>query len=164
MEALIAKVERYVSYLRTGLGVITGLLTLAVFFCVSANVFGRFVINSSYAWAEGMARFFFIWTVLVGGGLGCLANENIAVTFIKDSVPGAVARIFEILKIAVVYIVCIVIFVAYHELASGFVRLTPLLGFSMLYFYVAMLVFAVLLALANTVHLLQAIAHFKQGT
>lgn len=161
MEALITRIESLIAYLRCGLGVLTGLLAFAVFFCVSANVFGRFVLNSSYTWAEGMARFFFIWTVLVGGGLGCLANENIAVSFIKDKVPAAAAHVFEFLKIVVVYAVCVAIFVAYHELASGYVRLTPLLGISMIYFYMAMLVFAVMLALANTMDLLRAVVRLK---
>lgn len=164
MDALVAAAERGVGYLRLGLGILTGLLTIAVFFCVSANVFGRFVLNNSYDWAEEMSRFFFIWAVLVGGGVGCLANENIAVTFVKDAVPNAVALIFDILKVAIVYAVCVIIGIAYHELVSGYISVTPLLGISKTWLYVAMLVFAALLALANTVTLLQVIARLIRRT
>lgn len=162
MDALVATAERGVHYLRIGLGVLVGLLTIAVFFCVSANVFGRFVLNNSYDWAEAMSRYFFIWAVLVGGGVGCLANENIAVTFVKDAVPNAVARIFDIIKIAIIYAVCVIIVMAYHQLVSGYVSVTPLLGISKTYLYMAMLAFAALLAIANTVDLLRLIAKFTR--
>lgn len=162
MDALVAAAERGVGYLRLVLGVLTGLLTLAVFFCVSANVFGRFVLNSSYDWAEAMSRFFFIWAVLLGGGVGCLANENIAVTFVKDAVPAALATVFDIIKIVIIYAVCAIIVVAYHELVSGYVSVTPLLGISKTYLYMAMLVFAALLAISNTVNLLQVIARLAR--
>lgn len=160
MEALVAAVERGVSYLRLGLGVLTGLLILAVFFCVSANVFGRFVLNNSYDWAEAMSRFFFIWAVLLGGGVGCLANENIAVTFVRDTVPAALAKIFDLIRVVVIYAVCGIIVVAYHQLVSGYVSVTPLLGIPKTYLYMAMLVFAALLAIANTVALLKMCAQF----
>ena len=163
MDALVATVERGVHYLRLGLGILVGLLAIAVFFCVSANVFGRFVLNSSYDWAEAMSRLFFIWAVLVGGGLGCLANENIAVTFVKDSVPKAVALIFDIIKIAIVYAVSVIIVIAYQQLVSGYVSLSPLLGISKTWLYVAMVVFAALLAIANTVDLLRLIAKFTRS-
>lgn len=155
MDALVAAAERGVHYLRLVLGVLTGLLIVAVFFCVSANVFGRFVLNSSYDWAEAMSRFFFIWAVLVGGGVGCLANENIAVAFVKDAMPTAVAHVFDCIRIVIVYAVSVIIVVAYHQLVSGYVSVTPLLGISKTWLYTAMLVFAALLAIANTVTLLQ---------
>lgn len=162
MDDFIAVFESGIHYLRLCLGVLVGLLTIAIFFCVSANVFGRYVLNSSYDWAEAMSRFFFIWAVLVGGGLGCLANENIAVTFIKDAVPEIVAKVFDILKVVLIYAICAIIFVAYRDIVSGYVRLTPLLGISMTYMYSAMLAFAVLLAIANTVDLLRVIAYFNR--
>ena len=163
MDALVATVERGVHYLRIGLGVLVGLLTIAVFFCVSANVFGRFVMNNSYDWAEAMSRFFFIWAVLVGGGVGCLANENIAVTFVKEAVPSVVALIFDIIKIVIIYAVCVIIVIAYQQLVSGYVSLSPLLGISKTWLYVAMVVFAALLAIANTVDLLRLIAKFTRS-
>lgn len=158
MRSFVAAVDSGIRYLRITLGVVAGLLILAVFFCVTANVFGRFVLDASYSWAEEMSRFFFVWAVLVGGGVGCLANENIAVTFVKDKMPGAVAALFELLKIAVIYAICVIIFIAYRELISGYVSATPILGISKTYLYVAMLVLAVLMFIANTADLLRLAA------
>ena len=158
MTPLVSALETGIYYLRFALGVVAGLLILAVFFCVSANVFGRFVLNSSYDWAEAMSRFFFIWAVMIGAGVGCLRNENIAVSFVKDAVPRPVALVFEAVKIAVVYAVCVFILTGFRQVVSGYVSAMPLMGISMTYLYVAMLVFAVLLFVANTADLLRLIA------
>jgi TRAP-type C4-dicarboxylate transport system permease small subunit len=162
MRSLVTYVDRGIRYLRIGLGILAGVLILAVFFCVSANVFGRFVLNASYDWAEEMSRFFFIWAVLLGGGVGCLANENIAVSLVKDKVPRPVAAVFEILKIIIIYAVCVIIFVAYHDLVSGYVSSTPILGMSKTYLYMAMLVLAALMFLANTSDLLRFVTGIER--
>ncbi|WP_106476449.1 TRAP transporter small permease [Phytohalomonas tamaricis] len=159
----IVTLEKYIGYLRKTLALVVGCLAIAVFFCVSANVFGRFVVNESYDWAEEMSRFFFIWMVLLGAGVGCLNNENIAVDFLKIAVPNAVSKLFELVKIVVVYLVCVIIFIAYRDLTSGFVSFTPILGIPKTYMYVAMLVLALLMFLANTADLLRLMVSMKRG-
>lgn len=163
LERLVAVVESGIGYLRLFFGILAGCLIVAVFFCVSANVFGRYVLDSSYDWAAEMSRFFFIWAVLLGAGVGCLRNQNIAVSFIKDAVPTGVGRFFEAVKIAVVYAVCIIIFIAYRELVSGYVSSTPLLGIPMTDMYMAMLVLAALTLIANTADLLRLAAGLERS-
>jgi len=154
--------EKLVHYLKLALTPVVGFLALAVFFCVTANVFGRYVMNDTYEWAAALSRYFFIWLVLLGGGLGCLCDENISVTFIKDNMPRFVFNVLEVVKILVIYGVCVVIFIGYAELASGFVGRTPLLGMSQIYLYMAMLALAALMLLANTMDLLRFIVRLQK--
>ncbi|AWN15380.1 TRAP transporter small permease [Salinisphaera sp. LB1] len=158
IEQFVCIFESGIGYLRTGLAIVVGCLVLAVFFCVSANVFGRYVLNSSYDWAAEMSRFFFIWAVLLGAGVACLRRQNIAVAILKDAVPGGVAAVFELIKIAIVYMICVIIVFAYLQLISGYVSSTPLLGIPMTYLYIAMVVFAAFMFLANTADLLRLLA------
>ncbi|WP_233350248.1 TRAP transporter small permease [Kushneria phosphatilytica] len=158
----IGGVEKGLEYMRKFLLVIVGLLTIAVFFCVTANVFGRFVLNSSYPWAEEMSRFFFIWTVLLGAGVACLGNENVTLEFVRERVPAIVGKLFDLIRIAVIYAICIVIFLAWQDVLAGFVSFTPILGIPHTWMFVAMLVFAVLMFLANTLDLLRLGAGLKK--
>jgi hypothetical protein len=56
----------------------------------------------------------------------------------------------------------VIIFVAYHELVSGYVSSTPILGMSKTYLYMAMLVLAALMFLANTSDLLRFAAGIER--
>ena len=79
-------------WLRQTLEIAAGLLVLGVVFCVTANVFGRFVLNYSYTWAEELSRVLFIWLVLLGAGVGSLGNEHVAVTFFRDKAPAGLRK------------------------------------------------------------------------
>ncbi|QQK78830.1 TRAP transporter small permease [Salicibibacter cibi] len=46
---------------------------------VSYNVFMRFVMNSSSSWAEELARFSFVWLVLIGISYGIKRQRHISV-------------------------------------------------------------------------------------
>lgn len=163
IERFVTVFDSGIGYLRTGLAIVVGILVLAVFFCVSANVFGRYVLDSSYDWAAEMSRFFFIWAVLLGAGVASLRNENIAVSFLKDAVPPPVAAVFDVIKIGIVYTICVIVFIAYQALVSGYVSSTPLLGIPKTYLYMAMLVLAALMFIANTADLLRLMARMTRS-
>ena len=135
------------------LRIAVGLLVLGVVFCVTANVFGRFVLNYSYAWAEELSRVLFIWLVLLGAGLGSLENEHVAVTYFKDRAPSGLRKLLDLAIIAVIYVVCICILLGFRELLQGFVSITPMLGISKTFLYSAMPVMAILTLIANTLAL-----------
>lgn len=141
--------------LKRSLEITLGLLVLGVVFCVVANVFGRFVLNYSYVWAEELSRVLFIWLVLLGAGLGSLNNEHVSVTFFKDLAPPPVRRVFGILSALVIYAVCACILLGFQHLVSGYVSITPLLKIPKTLLYSAMPVMAVLTLIANTIFLFQ---------
>lgn len=145
--------QGWMRWLIVSLRIVIGLLVLGVVFCVSANVFGRFVLNTSYAWAEEMSRVLFIWLVLLGAGLGSLENEHVAVTYFRNLATPRLRKALALLVIALVYLVCLCILAGFKELTAGFTSATPMLGISKTWLYSAMPVMAVLTLLANTLAL-----------
>lgn len=143
--------------LKRSLEITLGFLVLGVVFCVVANVFGRFVLNYSYVWAEELSRLLFVWLVLLGAGLGSLNNEHVAVTFFKDLAPPPIRRAFGFLSVLIVYIVCACILLGFGELMSGYISVTPLLKIPKTVLYSAMPVMAILTLVANTLVLVQLI-------
>ena len=137
-------------WLRQTLEIAAGLLVLGVVFCVTANVFGRFVLNYSYTWAEELSRVLFIWLVLLGAGVGSLGNEHVAVTFFRDKAPGGLRKAAALLSIAI----------------SGYTSATPMLGIPQTFLYSAMPVMAILTMIANTIALVELIrgALFRSKT
>lgn len=152
-----SSIPSWLSLLIATLRVAVGLLVLGVVFCVTANVFGRFVLNTSYAWAEEMSRVLFIWLVLLGAGLGSLEREHVAVTFFRDMAPQGLKRLLSLAVIALIYLVCLSIGLGFHDLISGYVSETPMLGISKIWLYSAMLVMGGLTLIANTLALVDVL-------
>ena len=148
-------------WLITTLRIAVGLLVLGVVFCVTANVFGRFVLNTSYAWAEELSRVLFIWLVLLGAGLGSLEKEHVAVTYFKDLAPAGLRRVLGLTAVAVIYLVCICILLGFKELISGYTSATPMLGIPKTWLYSAMPVMAGLTLIANTLALVALLRRSK---
>ncbi|MCE3027367.1 MULTISPECIES: TRAP transporter small permease [Salinicola] len=153
MTASSSTARGVLGWLKLTLEIAVGLLVLGVVFCVTANVFGRYVLNYSYTWAEEMSRVLFIWLVLLGAGVGSLGNEHVAVTFFRDKAPSALKRAASLLAIAVIYIVCICILFGFRDLISGYTSATPMLGIPQTFLYSAMPVMAILTLIANSVAL-----------
>ncbi|WP_110686733.1 TRAP transporter small permease [Salinicola aestuarinus] len=140
-------------WLKLTLEIALGILVLGVVFCVTANVFGRYVLNYSYTWAEELSRVLFIWLVLLGAGVGSLDREHVAVTFFRDKAPAGLQKVLSLLAIAIVYVVCICVLLGFRELISGYTSATPMLGIPHAFLYSAMPVMAILTLIANTVAL-----------
>jgi TRAP-type C4-dicarboxylate transport system permease small subunit len=141
--------------LRRSLEIALGILVLGVVFCVAANVFGRFVLNYSYVWAEELSRVLFVWLVLLGAGLGSLKDEHVSVTFFEDLAPSPLRRLFGLASVLVVYVVCVCILLGFKDLMGGYISVTPLLKIPRSVLYSAMPVMAVLTLIANTIALVQ---------
>ncbi|WP_251978656.1 TRAP transporter small permease [Salinicola avicenniae] len=140
-------------WLKLTLEIAVGLLVLGVVFCVTANVFGRYVLNYSYTWAEELSRVLFIWLVLLGAGVGSLGNEHVAVTFFRDKAPTRLKQLASLLAIAIIYLVCVCILLGFRDLISGYTSATPMLGIPQTWLYSAMPVMAGLTLIANTIAL-----------
>lgn len=59
----------------------------AVTVLIAVGVFCRYVMNSSLAWSDELARYCFIWTVFVGMGLAVKNNGNMKIDILEMAVP-----------------------------------------------------------------------------
>ena len=75
---------------RVGDAVFSGVLVVMVVLLlgvVGYNVFGRYVLGRSLAWADEAARYLFIWVIFLGGALAHFRREHIAVEFFAQKLP-----------------------------------------------------------------------------
>ncbi|WP_110668018.1 TRAP transporter small permease [Salinicola halophilus] len=153
MNADLTAARPLLGWLKLTLEIALGILVLGVVFCVTANVFGRYVLNYSYTWAEELSRVLFIWLVLLGAGVGSLDNEHVAVTYFRDKAPAGLRKALALLAIAIIYVVCICVLLGFNELIGGYMSATPMLGIPHAFLYSAMPVMAILTLIANSVAL-----------
>ena len=72
---------------------IVGLMTLLVTWQVAS----RYLFNSPSAVSEVLARYLFIWLVLIGGAYVFGLREHMAITFMRDKMPRKFRLSLEIL-------------------------------------------------------------------
>ena len=65
----------------------------AVFAIVFVNVVGRFGFGRSFSWVEEAARHLMILGAFAGGGLALREGRMVAITFLPDMLPPALARL-----------------------------------------------------------------------
>lgn len=68
------------------------LLTLIMFIIVGANVFARFVLNSSLGWADELARFIFIWISFLGAVFAYTTDDHVGLNFVVAKIKSARAQ------------------------------------------------------------------------
>ncbi|GHV41308.1 C4-dicarboxylate ABC transporter permease [Synergistales bacterium] len=68
---------------------LTVLLMLMVI-VINVQVFCRYVMNASLSWSEEVARYMFVWIVLLGASIGIKEWFHISVTFLVDRFPSKI--------------------------------------------------------------------------
>lgn len=95
---------------------------------VGANVFSRFVLNSSLPASQELARFLFIWVIFLGAALAHLHNEHIAVSLVVDRLPRAARRWVVALGELVILLICVALLLSAVEVMSISPGTSALLG------------------------------------
>lgn len=89
------------------------LLTLFMFVIVGANVFSRFVLNSSLGWADELARFVFIWISFLGAVYAYTTDDHVGLNFVVAKIPSA--RIQNLINIISDLLILLVVgFISYY--------------------------------------------------
>lgn len=87
--------------------VLAAMLSVLVF-TVGANVVGRFVFNSSLAWADELSRFVFIWVIFLGAALAYFRDEHISVNILEEKLPEKAAYALNLVRDLLVMTVIVV--------------------------------------------------------
>ncbi|MFK5633969.1 MULTISPECIES: TRAP transporter small permease [unclassified Ornithinimicrobium] len=85
---------------------------------VGANVFGRFVLNTSLPASAELARFLFIWVIFLGAALAHLHNEHIAVTVFVDRLTPAARRWVVVLQEVIILVVVVALLLSAVQVMS----------------------------------------------
>jgi TRAP-type C4-dicarboxylate transport system permease small subunit len=102
-----------------------GWLALGLFWLLGATViwqfFTRYVLASSAAWTEEIARYLLIGTVFVGTSLGVIKNDHIQVDFLYRHLPRRIGRglslLVDVLRVA--FFACMVVLIGVMMLSIG---------------------------------------------
>ena len=95
---------------------------------VGANVFGRFVLNSSLPATDELSRFLFIWVIFLGAALAHLHNEHIAVTLFVERMPRALQRWVVVLQEVIILVVIVALLVGAQQVLVLSPGSSPLLN------------------------------------
>ena len=72
------------------------LLLVAITAITVMQVFLRFVLNSPTSWSEEIALLGLIWFGLLSVAVGIRRHQHVAITFLRDALPGPLARMLDV--------------------------------------------------------------------
>ena len=84
-----------------GLGVC---FVLLMFISVLLQVFYRYVLQSPLTWTEEVARYSFIWTVLLGAAFAVRRKEHVVMEILFDRFPKSVQRYVTVMTNGIILI------------------------------------------------------------
>jgi len=109
--------------LRAVMVVLLGVLVVAV----TANVFGRFLLNRSLASSDELSRFLFVWVIFLGAALAHLHREHIAVDLFVKRLPPSLARPVAVLQELLIGIVLVALLISARQVFLVDSGVSPLL-------------------------------------
>ncbi len=126
------------------------LLTLIMFVIVGANVFARFILNSSLGWADELARFIFIWISFLGAVFAYTTDDHVGLNFVVAKIKSA--RTQNIVNIISDLLVLLVVgFITYYGyiVAVSATNVSPALYIPMSFVYSVVPVSGLMMVFVN---------------
>ena len=122
-------------------------LTLLVLLVMLAQVFFRYVLNSSLQWSEELAVWGMVWMVFVGSVLLMRRSEHISITTLARIVPSTVRPFLVIFnKVAALVFLVIIGYYGIEVFGGTFHAKSPSIGLSTRWIKLAIPTGAVLMA------------------
>lgn len=84
-----------------------GILFAIMSATICAQVFFRYVLNSSLSWSEELARYLSIWTIFLGVAIAFRRRAMIAIESITQLVPKKVGFILQTTALLLSFVFCI---------------------------------------------------------
>ncbi|MCH3918242.1 MAG: TRAP transporter small permease [Spirochaetia bacterium] len=119
--------RKFIEYSKRLLEIVCGILLIALTIVIFAQVFSRFVLHHSFAWAEEASIYMMIWMVFLGTSVNVLKESNIRIDFFIRLFPESVQKIIGIVSdlicIGFIAILCrqsfLIVKLNLHNLAAG---------------------------------------------
>lgn len=109
--------------LRTVMVVMLVVLVVAV----TANVFGRFLLNRSLATSDELSRFLFVWVIFLGAALAHLHREHIAVDLFVTRLPAGAQRAVAVVQELLIGVVLVALLLSARQVFAVDSGTSPLL-------------------------------------
>lgn len=83
---------------------LVALALAAIFGIVFANVLGRYVLGSSFAWGEEAARHLMVFGAFAGAGLALRERRLVAIELVADMLPAPGGRLLRWMVVIVLFV------------------------------------------------------------
>lgn len=114
------------------------LLLVAMTVIIVIQVFYRYVIGSSLSWSEEIARYIFIWIIMLGASTGVKESFHVAVTAFIGWLPENIRSIISTINVVMLGLVgLIMVFYGYNLSELVAVQLSPAIRLSMFWVYLS---------------------------
>lgn len=145
---------------------INALLYALMIIVVFIQVVFRYVFNRPLTTSEEIARYIFIWLVMLGSAAAMWDRDHISLTFLLDKFPKTIKKI---LLIAIDILVAILIYLVLVKEGLNITRITmnqisPATGISIGWIYISLPVSGILMLLALLFRIIFEIVKFKSVT
>jgi TRAP-type C4-dicarboxylate transport system permease small subunit len=131
MIAMLLKLRMFIERCSRALGVVSGLLILVMGIMLAYEVVSRYVFNSPTIWAQEIAIYLYMWTMLAAAAYTLQVKKHISVDLVIVHLPIRARALLEIATNAIGVIFCAVVVVQAYEMIAatlqfGKVSATPL--------------------------------------
>lgn len=110
------------------------MLMAALLLMVGASVFARYVMNASIVEAEELARYLFVWGVLVSAGIGAAEGLHVAVDLLPEPL---LRRLLPIVRLCELAFFALLLVIGLRFAVFGLDKQSLLLGVPMAAVYAA---------------------------
>ena len=97
-------VQKVIDGIRRSLEILCGFLMILISIIVFAQVFNRYILKGTFAWAEEAAVYMMLWMVFLGASINILHGSNIQIDFFIRLLPDRVQKLLD----AACQVICIV--------------------------------------------------------
>jgi TRAP-type transport system small permease protein len=111
------------------------------------NVFARMLFGGGIPWADEASRFLFIWVAFLGASVAYFRREHISVGFLVDKLPPPLRLTVMVLQELLVLGVLAYLMYGAYVLMQVSIRSSPLLGIALTWWFAAVPVSSVLMAM-----------------
>mgnify|MGYP000904900659 CR=1 FL=1 len=102
MTASSSTARGVLGWLKLTLEIAVGLLVLGVVFCVTANVFGRYVLNDTPTWIEQSSLLIVVYITCLGAAAGVRFRSHLSIDFLREGAPRPLRLLMQLIADAFV--------------------------------------------------------------
>lgn len=152
---MITALDKVIDVIWKVLRVILVALLTSMIVILVAHIFWRYILNHSLTWSEECLRGLLVWFGMLSVSVLAVRREHVAIVVFKDHMPKKVSSFLsKLTQIMVVLICLLMVFIGIWYTASVGSRLTPAMRIPYAYFYAAVPVSFVPVALFEIRNLL----------
>lgn len=123
---------------------------------IAVAVFGRYVLNHSFPWAEELGRYLMIWMGYLGASLAMKSDEHIGLTAVVSAIPVKIRKWVVLATRLIVEVFLVIILVnSFKHLSTLSIQRSSAMEIPMVIPYFSVTTGSFLMALEELIHIIR---------